>query len=116
MFYMFGPEVGRRHYMTLFRQSGLNEQLVENLSLQDRQYCLYGDAAYVLRPWLQVAFRTHGSPANQLLYNEMMSSVREAVECTYKDLQKMWASQDFKRMLKVRQSPLAMLYKTAALI
>ena len=56
VFYMFGPEVGRRHDMTLFRQSGFNEELQSHLMVGGMHYCTYGDAAYMLRPWLQVAF------------------------------------------------------------
>lgn len=45
-----------------------------------------------------------------------MSAVREAVEWTYKDLKQIWLSQDYKRLLKVRQSPIALLYISAALL
>ena len=77
---MFGPEVRRRHYMTLFRQSGLNVELQSHLMVGGMQYCTYGDAAYMLRPWLQIAFVPQSTSAEQLLYNKGISAVREAVE------------------------------------
>ena len=116
MFHLYGPEVGRRHDMTLYRQSGIDQQLQSHLTIQDRQYCVYGDAAYVLRAWLQTAFPRADATMHQLIYNKDMSAVREAVEWTYKDLKQIWTSQDFKRLLRVRKSPLALLYKAAALL
>ena len=100
LFHMYGPEVGRRHDMTLYRQSGIDEQLEQHLYINNKQYCLYGDPAYVLRAWLLIAFDRNTATADELLYNKGMSSVREAVDCfrflwTYKYLKQIWTSQDF---------------------
>ena len=116
LFYMYGPEVGRRHDMTLYRESGLDGILQSTFNNGGVQYCLYGDAAYILRPWLQTAFPRLGASAEQLWYNKGMSSVREAVEWTHKDIKQLWTTQDFKRKLNVRQSPIALLYQTAAIL
>lgn len=116
MFHLYGPEVGRRHDMTLYRQSGMDQQLQSTMVIGGRQYCLYGDPAYILRAWLQVAYDRASATAEQLVYNKGMSSVREAVEWAYKDLKQIWSSQDYKRMLRVRKSPIALLYKAAALL
>ena len=51
-----------------------------------------------------------------MLHNKSMSAVREAVEWTYKDVNQMWTSQDFRRGLKVRKGPIALLYKASALL
>ena len=69
----------------------------------------------MLRPWLQTAFPRLPATPQQTLYNKAMSSVREAVEWTYKDVKKMWTSQEFQRGLKVRKGPIALLYKASAL-
>lgn len=116
MFYMYGPEVGRRHDMTLYRESGLGEVLEAVLVINGKQYCLYGDAAYILRPWLQTAFPRTNASADEIMYNKAMSAVREAVEWTYKDIKQLWTSQDFKRGLKVRKAPIALMYKASALL
>jgi len=116
MFYLYGPEVGRRHDMTLYRQSNLDSALQEGLSIDGKQYCVYGDSAYLLRPWIQTAYSRVGATQAQQAYNKAMSAVREAVEWTYKDLKQIFSSQDFKRQLKVRQAPIALLYKTSALL
>ena len=116
MFYLYGPEVGRRHDMTLYRESGLDVSLQQNMVVDGKQYCLYADAACILRVYLQVAFPRASSTPTQRVYGALMSAVREAVEWTYKDLKQMWSSQDFKRQLKIRKCPIALLYKAAGLL
>lgn len=116
IFHMFGPEVGRRHDITLYRQAGMDDILRDSLLIDDRQFYIYGDPAYILRPWLQVAFNTSFSNASHLNHNASMSSVRESVEWSYKDLKQMWTSQDYKRMLKVRKARVSLMYIGAALL
>lgn len=89
MSYLYGPDVGRRHDMTLHRESNLDKIVRNALIIDRRQYCLYGVAAYVLIEWLQTAFIRSTSSTEQVLYNTAMSAVREAVKCTYKDLKQM---------------------------
>jgi hypothetical protein len=45
-----------------------------------------------------------------------MSAFRVAVEWSYKDVKAMWTTQDFKRKLKVRESPVAVLFIMSALL
>ena len=116
MFYLYGPEVGRGHDMTLYRESGLDVSLQQNMVVDGKQYCLYADAAYILRVYLQVAFPRASATPTHRVYGALMSAVREAVEWTYKDLKQMWSSQDFKRQRKIRKCPIALLYKAAELL
>ena len=111
---MYVPEADRRHDMTLYRQNGLDEQLEEHLYINNKQYCLYGYPAYVLRAWLQIAFDRNKATADELQHNKGIRSVREAVEWTYKDLRQIWTSQNFRKILRVRKSPIEMLYNAAA--
>ena len=39
-FYLYGPEVGRSHDMTLYRQSGTGDVLEEVLLVNGKQYCI----------------------------------------------------------------------------
>lgn len=48
-------------------------------------------------------------------FNSNMSSVRVSVEWNYKEFKQNWASNDFPHMLKVRQSPISLLYISSAL-
>lgn len=47
-----GPVEGRRHDMTLFQRSNW-EEVMEQYFLIDRvQFLIYGDYAYLVRPWM----------------------------------------------------------------
>ena len=54
--HLFGPMEGRRHDMFLYRESEIYQVLQTFLLISERQYYLYGDVAYTLRPYLQVGF------------------------------------------------------------
>lgn len=114
--YLHGPEVGRRHDMTLYRQSGLDNALSETLLIDGEQFYIYGDAAFLLRPWIQVGFNRAFATPPQLIFNSAMSASREAVEWNYKDTKQQFTAMDFRRMLKVRKSPVGLMYKMSALL
>ena len=116
IFSFYGPEVGRRHDLTLLRESGLEERLQGCLNIGGRQYYLYGDAAYMMRPWMQVAFPRIWATVEQEIYNTRMSAVRVSVEWSYKDLKQLWSQNDYTRALKVRQAPIGLIYKASALL
>lgn len=80
MFHMFGPDVGRRHDLTLYRDIGLGAILEEVLLIDGKQYCLYGDVAYMVRPWLQTAFSRLTAMPLQAMYKNGVSEVRVTVE------------------------------------
>ena len=86
------------------------------LHVNERQFYIFGDAAYMLRPWIQVAFPSVGASEAHALYNTLMSAVHVSVDWTYKDLKQLWLFADFTRALKVRQAPIALIYKAAALL
>ena len=58
----------------------MEELLKNSLRIEGKQYCIYGDAAYSLRPWLQVGFSNKFDNDEQRIFNAIMSVVREAVE------------------------------------
>ena len=89
LFSLYGPEVGRRHDLTLLRDSGWNEILQECLNVEGSYYYIYGDSAYLLRPWMQRPFSRGLSTAEQLAFNTAMSEVRVSVEQTYKDVKQL---------------------------
>lgn len=115
IFALHGPVEGRRHDLTLLRNSGWVTVLQECLSTAERQFYIFGDQAYLLRPWMMRPF-IGNLTALQELQNAQMSSIRVSVEHNYKDLKQLWVSQDFARNLKVRQAPIGLLYKASALL
>lgn len=116
MFALYGPVEGRRHDLTLLRESRWSEVWQECLFIDGDWYYLYGDSAYLLRPWMQRPYTRGVCSAQETAFNTQMSEVRVSVEHNYKDLKQLWNSQDFARKIKVRQSPVALLYKMSALL
>lgn len=80
IFHLSGPVEGRRHDMTLFRRSNVAEDLERGLFISNRQFNIYGDPAYVLRPYLQVGLKPSQLSPEQLEFNKHMSSCRVAVK------------------------------------
>ena len=102
--------------MSLYRESGLDASLQQKMVVDGKQYCLYADAAYILRVYLQIVFPRARATATQRVYGALLSAVREAVEWTYNDHKQMCSSKYFKRKLKIRTCPISPLYKAAELL
>jgi hypothetical protein len=75
---LYGPVEGRRHDITLYRHSKVEDKLKE----LNEQYgvCIYGDPAYMLRPWLITPHKGGILNSEQSDFNKEMSQVRLAVE------------------------------------
>ena len=65
---------------------------------------------------MQIAFPRSGAKAEEEAYSTLMSAVRVAVEWNDKDLKQLWSLNDFSGALKVRQSPIGLLYIPSALV
>ena len=116
IFHLYGLEVGGRHDLTLLRESKLQDRLQICLKINGRQFYIYSDAAYMIRPWLQVSYPRTGATLDRQTFNTNMSAVRVAVEWNCKDLKQMWSFNDLLRALKVRQSPLGIIYTDSAIL
>ena len=51
--------------------------------INGRQFCISGDQACVLRPWMQVGYKRKHATAGELAYNAEMNGKRIAVEWSY---------------------------------
>ena len=80
IFRLYGTEVRRRHELTLLRESNLRDRLQVCLKINGRPVYIYGDAAYMIRPWLHVAYPRTGAPWDRQNFNTAISAVRVAVE------------------------------------
>lgn len=65
---------------------------------------------------MQIPYIRGMCPPQETAFNTQMSEVIAAVERNYKDLKQLWNSQDFDCIIKVRQSPVVLLYKMSALL
>ena len=116
MFNLYGPMEGRRHDAMLLRRSGVSDKLKEVLKKEDIQYYLYGDAAYVLRPWIQTSLYSNTSNEVQLLFDGEMNKVRSALEWNYNDVEQNWVRNDVSRYMYMRQAPIYLIYIGYALL
>lgn len=82
----YGQEFGRRHDLTLLRQSNWEQQLEKILIVEGEQYYTYGDSALLMRPYMSVPFRRGTATTDELIFNTNTSSLRVSVEWIYKDL------------------------------
>ncbi len=84
--------------------------LIDALHVNGMQYCIHGDQAYLLRPWMQTAYPRLNPTENKAHYNAPMNSARVAVEWSYKDMKLDFVSQEYHRKLQVRKVPVANMY------
>jgi len=113
--HLFGPWEGRRHDMTLYYESGLDVVLPDALMIGGSQNYIYGDAAYMVRPWLQAAF-SGVMTDEQTACSSTMAVPRTAVEWGFKDVKQTCSALDYRRKLRLRQGPVGLLYRTAAFV
>lgn len=116
IYHLFGPVDGRRHDITVLRRSNLEEHVQQSLLVDEKQYCLYGDPAYVLREYMQVGFSGAHLTPQQRAFNKDMSKVRIAVEWGFKDIKKYFTHVDFPRKLSLPITPAALWYYVAAIL
>lgn len=114
--HMFGPAEGRQPDVVMYARSGMEEHLRDNLLIGEKQYCIYGDAAYRLRPWLCTAFPRRTATEGQIAFNKSMNAVRTCVEWSYAELKQSFTAVDFRRATKIRQAPIAQIYICAGLL
>ena len=119
---LYGPCDGRRHDITLSRESGLNHalrQIHDQLyNSHGQHYFTYGDPAYVglFCPWVIVGFGGAHLTPNQSEFNARMSAVRVSVEWLFGDVLRNFSYLDWKRNLKVLLQPVAKYYLVGALL
>jgi hypothetical protein len=84
--------------------------------IAERQYYLYGDPAYTLRPYLQVGYKGSSLSAEETSFNTAMSKVRVAVEWAFKDIKQYFTHLDVPRKLRLRVTPAGLWYLCAAML
>jgi hypothetical protein len=96
--HFFGPVEGRRHDLTLMRESKLDDLFADPRA---RGYHIYGDAAYPNRGYLISGYKGENLSPEEMQFNMLMSKCRESVEWGFKDSAVNWAFLDFHKNLKV---------------
>lgn len=115
MAHMFGPIEGSRHDAAMLRESGLLEQLGNQMRRSATEvYAVYGDPAYPLQPHLMRPY-TNPTPLQQD-FNRQCSSVRQSVEWGFGNILRLWAFLDFKKSQKILLCPVAKYFAVATLL
>lgn len=116
IFHVSGPLEGRRHDITLLRESGIEEELESSLQIYGNQYYMYADSAYPLRPYLIVGFSGSQLDNDERSFNTAMSKVRISVEWAFKDVRKYFTHLDMSRKMTVAISPVGLWFFSACIL
>lgn len=112
----FGPLEGRRHDSTIYRRSGIDDDLGSALMIDGQQHCAYGDPAFPHMPWLQLGYRRPAFDEGRQLLNASMNSAKICAEWRYKEAKQNFSAIDFSRKMKKREPPISLLRISAALL
>lgn len=102
--YLHGSEVGRRSDINVYRQRRLGKSLRDTLVLDEEQYYIFGDAAFVLRPRLRVVFKRVFATGDEMNFNPAMNSAYATVEWVYKDTKQQFTTMNYRRILMDRKA------------
>lgn len=106
-----------RHDAGMLRESGVEIDMHRNMTTPNNEvYCVYGDPAYPLTPYIIPPFKAAVLSANQARFNKRMSSVRICVEWGFEKLLSLFAFLDYKKKQKLYLQPIGKYYKVAALL
>lgn len=97
----WGPMLGRRHDVTLLGQSGLLQYMQQWFNNPAGEaYCIYGDPAYQISPWLLAPYKGALTPGQQD-FNTAMSSCRVTVEWGFGKVVALWPYVDYAKKQQV---------------
>jgi DDE superfamily endonuclease len=113
---LFGPWEGRRHDMTLFRESNIEHALSGGLTIGADQYHLYADSGYDVRPYILVPFLLQTSDPDEFLFNKRIAKVRVTAEWAFKDVKTYFSHQAFPRKVVLSRVPIGKWYICTALL
>ena len=114
---LFGPIEGKRHDSAMLMFSGLMQQLQQySHDVNGNILCLYGDAGYPLRQYLQAPFGGANLTRQEEEFNTAMSKVRVSVEWVFGDVVNYFKFNDFKKNLKIGLSQIGKFYRVSAIL
>ncbi|PXF46694.1 hypothetical protein BWQ96_03520 [Gracilariopsis chorda] len=116
IFHIFGPVEGRRHDMMVYRHSNIDEELSTTLCIYGTQYYIYGDPAYVIRPYLIIGYGGAFLTEKQKQFNKEMSACRTAVQWALKDIKKYFSHVSSATKMRIECTPAALWYFVSALL
>lgn len=107
---------GRIYELILLRQSGWKEIMEQNLTINLKEFYIFSNCAYRLRPYIIRSLFGDLARAERMELNTFMSSFRVPGKQNCNDLKPLWTKQDFARNLKNRQAPIGLLYSVSTIL
>ena len=107
--HLTGPFEGARHDAFTYIESRVEQQLRDKTADIRTIYRIYGDPAYSLSNFLISPFQK-SSDREEILFNEIMASVRIAVAWSFGKVVQLHAFNDFQKNLKIELQPVAKYY------
>lgn len=110
-----GPYEGTLHDSFMKLASSFFQNTKANLSTNNEQYCIYGDAAYsescfILKPYLGETLNRE-----QKMMNKLISKIQISVEWSFGNIIQQFAFNDFKKNLKLNLQPVSKYYLVSIL-
>lgn len=112
----YSPEERKRHNVTLYRKTILNEVMQHSIMIDGEIFYAYGNDEFVMWFWMQIGFAPSLGGLYGSMYNSAMKFAREAAEWSYENLKQVFVSNDFRRQRKVRRAPIALMYRASAVL
>ena len=116
---LFGPINGNRHDSFMLSKSQLIQKLRELMPEDGSNgivWALYGDPAYPQSIYLFGGFRNPADDSPEAAWNTAMSKVREPVEWNFKEITCQFSYLNYKRDMKIFQSPITKYYVIGAFL
>jgi hypothetical protein len=98
---VFGPLSVRRNDLTALDKSNIEENIRMLYNEGEVWYIIFGDSAFMVSDMMATSESYPGRG---------MSSVREAIEWSYKDVKQLWKYCDYKHVLQLRKQPVAKIF------
>ena len=111
-----GPLEGRWRDWMLYIRSSFDEQLVDALLPEGRQFYIYGDSGCNRRAWMEVPIEGSEITADEKVCNKSMSKCRITVEWLFKEIKIQWTALNFRRKMKIGKSPVGSIYLAGILL
>lgn len=110
------PIEDRCHDWKLHVKRDLEENLPEVLVINGELYCVYFDNGYSLRWFLEIPYQRVNLTPGQHIFNTTMSHARITVQWIFRELKLYSSTRNFKRKLKLKQSPIKLLCSSAMML
>jgi hypothetical protein len=105
--HVFGPLSVRRNDLTSLDKSDIEQKLRNMFAYGDIKYIIFGDSAFMVSDMMATSESYPGRG---------MSSVREIIEWSYKDVKQLWKYCDYKHVLQLRKQPVGKIFFVCLLL